>query len=927
MARERTDPRSIQVLDDLAGYLRELRADAGGTPFRKIRADIRALNRRRSLPDEPPSLSALHGYFQNGRVRMDPGTVLDVARVLGLDAEGLDALEQACRRVLDRANRSHIVATRGAVPAPTARFTGRRAERDRIAALVDAARARGEAAVVAIEGMAGIGKTELVHQTARDLIDAGRTDGTHLYADLRGYDPLEPPAAPDAVVRGLLGHLGVPGRRIDTLTPAARAALLHRELAPRRALIVLDDAADAAQLRPLLPKAPGCIALVTSRRRLTDLAAARLPLDTVAPREALDLLRRYDPTGRLDASPADAAALIDLCRSLPLELAAVGRQLANKPDWELGDHVERLRRVPPHEHSGPVLALSYAGLPEPAQRLFRLLAVHPGRRFTGADAAALAGDDVDGALARLYDESLLLRRGDGPYEFHDSVRAYATELAHREDPASRQRAAVGRLLRHYRDRLDASGDAATAWAGAERADLLACLHTGGHDEAVAALAGLLNRRLRLLGHYGDARICNRRLLLVARRAGNAAWEADALAGLAEIDRLTGRFSAATDGFTAALRLRRRLGDRAGEADALRGLAQAASNHDYPAAARRYRAALAIHRDLGNRVGEAEALWGLAEIAMSVGHFSAAGTHAAAVAAICRDIGNRVGEAYGLRALGDVAVEVGEFDTARDHYRRSLALCRRTGNRRGSANALRGLGTAAFRAGRTDRSETLLRRALDRYRAIGDVAGEADALRGLAETAVARGDADAAERGFRRALAIYRETGDRHGQAHVLAGLGHCARLAARPARADQYWRQALALAERHGLLLAAEMRRALADPAPSAPVPLLSTGETRVLLPATASSPAGPRCASVPDRGEAETRERTGGAGRGPSGRAFGPPPSSRSVPHPRPADPGPLPSLRAVPASPPGRPLAAGRVNVHPCAKMVSSRERRPAG
>lgn len=818
-----TDPRSIQVLDDLAGYLRGLRSAAGGMSFRAVRGEIRSLYRRRSMPDEPPSLSAIHGYFQNGRSRMDPATVLDIARVLGLDPEGLQALEQACRRVLDRADRSLIVSTRDSVPAPTAQFTGRRAERDRIGALVEAAQAHGRAAVVAVEGMAGIGKTELVHQAARDLVEAGRTDGTHLHADLRGYDPNEPPAAPDAVIRGFLAHLGVPGRRIDALSPAARASLLHRELATRRALIVLDNAAGTAQLRPLLPKSPGCIALVTSRRRLTEIDATRLPLDVIDAEEALDLLRRYDPSGRLDAPSHDTAALIDLCRSLPLELAAVGRQLANKPDWDLADHVERLRRIPPHEHSGPVLALSYAGLPEAAQQLFRLLAIHPGRRFTPADVAALAAGhiaDTTAELIRLYDESLLLRRDEGSYEFHDSVRAYATELAHREDPASRQRAAVAALLRHYQGRLESSG-ITNAWLDAERADLLACLHVGGHDDAVAALAGLLNRRLRLLGHYGDARICNRQLLRIARRGGNLAWEADALAGLAELDRLTGKFRTAANGFEQALQLRRRLGDRAGEADALRGLAQVASNHDYSAAARQYRAALRIHRDLGNRTGEAEALWGLAEIALSLGRHTTAETHAAAVAAICRDIGNRVGVAYGLRALGDVATERGDIETASRHYRQSLAICRRTGNRRGAANALRGLANLALRSGRTERSDRLHHRALDRYRAIGDIAGEADALRGLAETARTRGDLAAAADRFRRALAIYRATDDRHGQAHSLAGLGHAAWQAGKPTRAHAHWRQALTLADQSGLPLAADLRSALAE---TAAAPTEATG-------------------------------------------------------------------------------------------------------
>jgi tetratricopeptide (TPR) repeat protein len=740
---------------------------------------------------------------------MNPGTVLDIARALGLDGTALRSLEQACHRVLDRVNRSLIVTTRSALPAPAATFTGRRAERDRIAAIVKTARAEARPAVIVIEGMAGIGKTELANRTAHDLIDAGLGGDAHLFADLRGYDQLEPPAAADAVVRGFLAHLGVPGRRIDALTPAARAALLHRELTPRSALIVLDNAADEAQLEPLLPQGD-CVVLVTSRRRLTGLdAAARLPLGPITVREALEILRHHDPAGRLDAAPEDAMALVELCRVLPLELVAVGRQLERKPDWQIGDHVERLRRIPPHEHSGPVLELSYDGLPESAQRLFRLLAIHPGRRFSADDVGALAGAPVAEAqaeLTRLYDESLLLRRTEGCYEFHDSVRALATELAHREDPASRQRAAVGNLLRHFRLRLEASGDASTAWLSADRASLLACLHVDDHDEAVAALAVPLNRALRLLGHYDEARICNRRLLRIARRAVRLDWEADALAGIAEIDRLTGRFRTAAKGFGQALRLRRLLGDRAGEAHALRGLAQIASNDDHPVAQARYRAALAIHRELGNAVGEAEALWGLAEIALSVGDHSTAAPHAAEVTAICNRIGNRIGEAYGLRAMADVAAAQGELPAATRKYRLSIAMCERIGNRRGAAYALCGLARVALLSGDLDRSERLHRRVLDSCRHIGDIAGEADALRGLAETALARGEFAAAAGDFTRALTIYRETGDRVGEAHALAGLGRASLGLQRRARARTYWQRALDLADRCGLPLASELR-------------------------------------------------------------------------------------------------------------------------
>ncbi|WP_194201931.1 tetratricopeptide repeat protein [Glycomyces albidus] len=816
MGQRETDARAIQTLDDLAGFLRDLRSAAGNMSFRTILAGIKSIHRAQSIPDRAPSLATIHGYFRNGRRRMNPGTVLDIARVLGLDAAGLRTLEQACHRVIDRVNRSLIVATRNAVPSPAATFTGRRGEREQIVAIAEAARAENKAAVIVIEGMAGIGKTELAHQAALDLVDAGLTGDTRLFVDLRGYDRLEPPAAADAVVRGFLGHLGVPGRRIDALSPAARVALLHRELAPRSALIVLDNAADEAQLRPLLPRGPRSVALVTSRRRLTSLeSAARVPLDVLAAREALAILRRHDPTGRLDAAPQDAMALIELCRHLPLELAAVGRQLESKPDWEIGDHVERLRRISPHEHSGPVLALSYNGLPEPARRLFRLLAIHPGRRFRPDEVEALAGESVKRSaaeLVRLYDESLLLRRAEDCYEFHDSVRAFATELAHREDPASRQHAAVANLLRHYRHRLESAGGEDTDWLSTDRASLLACLHVADHDEEVAALAAALNRGLRLLGHYDEARICNQQMLRIAYRAGNLAWEADARAGLAELDRLTGKFRSAAAGFDKALRLRRRTGDRAGQADALRGLAQTASNDDYPAARERYEAALEIHRQLGNPVGEAEALWGLAEIALSVGDHATAAAHATAVADICHRIGNRIGEAYGLRALADVAAEQGDVATATRQYRRSLALCRQIGNRRGAAYAWCGLAGVTLRLGDVHRAERLYRRTLESCSRIGDIAGQANARRGLAEAALARNAFATAATEFTRALATYRETSDRVGQAHTLAGLGHAAWGTRRWTHARRYWQQALHIADRGGLPLASALRELLEGP-------------------------------------------------------------------------------------------------------------------
>lgn len=803
---------NVLNLDDLAGVLRQLRASAGNPSFREIQRRIRvARNRKHLLLDTVPSLSTVYAYFRNGRTRVDPEVVVAVAAALGAGNEDLQTIRQLCQVVLDRFNRTRIVSTKGEIPAPSHTFVGRAVERRRIAR--SAGESRDGPAVILIEGMAGIGKSELALRAAQDLAEAARAPRVRLYVNLRGYDPHEPPADPDAVLRGFLSHLGVPDFKIEALNPATRASRYGELLRTREAVVVLDNAADAAQVNRLLAPGGGTVFLVTSRRRLTGVEAAqRLRLDLLPVDEALALLSRYDPSGRVDTAPRSAARLVELCRRLPLELVAVGRQLSGKPEWDLDDHVERLKRIPPSEVSRPALAVSYAGLSPDEQRVFRQLSIHPGREFTVDAVVALTGLErgaTESALRRLSDEHLLSQKEPGRYDFHDSIREYARRLADGDEPLSRQRAAVERLLVYYLGRMADFSDADVTWFAAERAGMLSCLHLDDHDGYRVQLAGAMQRQLRLLGHYDVARLCCDQLLRLAYRGGDRAVKADALAGLAEIDRLTGDHDSAAELLDEVLAIRTELADRKGQADAVRGLAQTIVGRDFDAASRRYHRSLAIHREIGNRLGEAENLWGLLEIDLNLGDYAGAETCARQVVGICEDLGNHLGWAYGLSGLAAALTGRRDLDGAVDNFQRAWRICERIGNRRGMAYVLRGWALAALAAGDTATGAERLLKALSICTDIGDRLGQAESHCGLGDIRLADKDPAAAVEHFRHALDIYREIHDRPWQAQALRGLGDAAAAGGDLGAARDHWRKALELAEPFRLPMVAGLRTAL----------------------------------------------------------------------------------------------------------------------
>ncbi|KAB2379129.1 BTAD domain-containing putative transcriptional regulator [Actinomadura montaniterrae] len=350
------------------------------------------------------------------------------------------------------------------LPASARYFTGRDRERGLLSGLLgeDSPEA-GRVAVAALTGMAGIGKTALAISWAHEVAD--RFPGGQLFADLRGFSSSGPPVDPAEVLSGFLTALGVPPS--ETHADTARLAALYRStLAGRRMLIVLDNARDAEQVRPLLPGSPGCLVLVTSRHRLIGLAAGNgahlVTVPGLTDEESHRLLARALGTERVAADPGAAGELIALCARLPLALCNATAYAAAHPDLPLGALVAEMRdeqgRLDALETGEPAtsiraaFSLSQAKLSDTAAKVFPLLGLHPGPDFSVPAVAALCGSgwsQAQAALDDLCDVHLLTGHAPGRYACHELVRVYAAEAAERSLGIADRRAAVYRLLDYY----------------------------------------------------------------------------------------------------------------------------------------------------------------------------------------------------------------------------------------------------------------------------------------------------------------------------------------------------------------------------------------------------------------------------------------------------------------------------------------------
>jgi hypothetical protein len=462
------------------------------------------------------------------------------------------------------------------LPHDAAGFTGRELE---LAALDSFALGEGSTAVVisAIDGVAGIGKTALaVHFGHR--VAVAFPDG-QLYVNLRGFDPDQPPVDPRDVLPRFLRALGAD----LSLMPAdldELASVYRSLLSGRRVLIVLDNAATAEQIRPLLPGTAGCLAVVTSRNRLSGLvardSARRLTLNVLPPAEAIALLSRIIGSERVAAEPHAADTLARLCGWLPLALRIAADRAAAHRHLTLTDLVDeltvehdRLDVLGTDETASQIRAVfswSYRALPPEPARAFRLLSLHAGQDISAPAAAALIGANIPKIrqlLEALTGGHLLEETGRDRYQFHDLVRVYAAECAKISEPESQRTGAIRRLLTWYLHTADAfsrtfNPDArhpsldlpepasqplvfathqqATNWAKSELANLvpIAGQATAIGDDATAwKLAASLMPIFIFYRRIDDLLTILHSALAAAQRLGDSDAEASILSRLAE----------------------------------------------------------------------------------------------------------------------------------------------------------------------------------------------------------------------------------------------------------------------------------------------------------------------------------------------------------------------------------------------------------
>lgn len=739
-------------------------------------------------------------------------TVVRLARALGLTAAQTEALLASCH---GGQGEPTPPAARRTLPRDLATFTGRRAELVQLlTAVADVERSGRAVAISAIDGMAGVGKTAFAIHAAHRLAP-GFPDG-QIFLDLRAHAPGLRPLDPFDALGTLLLTVGV-GAQAVPHDLDARMALWRDHLSGRRMLIVLDDAAGNDQIRPLLPGAPGCLVLITSRRRLSALEDVRpLTLGTLPPADAAELLARLAEVSERTADSAAMAELVELAGRLPLAIGLLAGRLRSHPAWTVRHLAATLRAS--HDRLSEMRAenvaveaafeLSYRDLPPEHQRLFRRLGLHPGRDIDQAAAAALDGTEPEEAarrLDRLYDDHLVDEPAPGRYRLHDLIREYARTLAAR-DPEGEDAGAVDRLLAYYvhavgRANLHvgrrdapaappadpaprtpelAAWPEALAWLQAERANLVACFDhaaASGRHRRVVDLARGLHAFLDITGPWDLALRVQRAGLDAARHSGDRLAEAGALNDLGDVQRRLGECEAALTSLGEALALYRELGSRLGEANALSDLGDVQRMAgDYRAAEESLTAALALHRSLGSRLGQAGTLNSLGIVRSLTGQHQAGIDSLTEALSVARDAGYGLVHVNALNNLGCVQYRGDDYAAAARSLTEALAVSRRLGIRLGQANALVNLGHVQRMTGDYAAATRSLTEALTLYRELGNRAGEASLLHELGTVRSAVGEYATATGSLTASLAIFRAIGSRDGQASALLDLGVVQRL-------------------------------------------------------------------------------------------------------------------------------------------------------
>ena len=653
------------------------------------------------------------------------------------------------------------------LPASLRLLVGRDRECKMLTSFADSAAGR-RAQHTVLTGPAGIGKTALAvswsHQNAERFPDG------QLYVNLRGFAPAEALVTPAEALGGFLDALGVPPEQTPTSIDA-QSALFRSLTASRRMLVLLDNARDAEQVRPLLPAGDGCVALVTSRSDLAGLVAEGA--DAVVPglltaAEAESLLAARLGAARLAEEHEAAADLIAFCGGLPLAVAIVAARAAKQlgPTGTsglgvtLGKHVEAMRAMRSRLDGlstgdlttdvRAVFSWSYRMLTPTAAELFRLLAAHPGPDCSEAAARSLIGRPAsvaDAALAELSATHLVAEHVPRRYTCHDLLRVYGGEVAAAVDDASVRQAAIRRVLDHYLHTAQAAtlqiapawpslplgppvsgvvpepmadAEQAEEWFGREFQVLLGVIGlavASGNDRHAWQLPWTMRTFLDRRGHWREMEHTHRTALAAAQRLGDATGEAVARLGLGRT----------------CLRLR-----------------------DYDAALTHIRRALHVYQRQGDRLGQAHAHHDIALVAEQQGDHTEALSHAQQALAHFQAEGAPAAQANALNTVGWFHALTGDYPEALACCTRALGLFRGLNDVAGEAGTWDSVGYARHCLGDYEHAIQAYQESIDGYRRIGDRFYEAGTIVRLGDTHLSAGDAGAARRAWRAALTILEE---------------------------------------------------------------------------------------------------------------------------------------------------------------------------
>ncbi|WP_030373800.1 AfsR/SARP family transcriptional regulator [Streptomyces rimosus] len=726
-------------------------------------------------------------------------------------------------------------------------LVGRHTEMQRLRAIVAGAIRREDSdsapsivALEAISGMAGVGKTALA-------VNAASTLGRHfpdgqLYVDLRAHARIQEPLNAAGALAALLRLLGVPAGTIPSELDE-RTALWRTLLAHKRAVIILDDAADTDQVRPLLPGPSPSLIIITSRRHLAGLPGAQsLALDVLPPEDSVALFRAFAGHDRTQ-DVTGISRIVDLCGHLPLAIEIAANRFNARPAWSLAHLRERLTRGPgrlAELHDGysevaRAFEMSYQTLTSTQRSVFRRLSLHLGAEFGPHAAAALLGlpqEQTEQLLESLLHCHLLQEPAPDRYRFHDLLGEYARALAHSEDDEETRDLAVRRLIDFYltaagaadtllyprsarlADRHLVTGstppavplrnaDEAKNWLITERSNLLTVeryARTHGAPAQAAVMSHVLAEFLDSECHWVDTDRMQRHAVDHWEQAGELHALCLALLDLSATRTNTGHYPEAETAGRRALELARRTDTPDAEADALRKLGILRWNHgqNHEALAL-YRQALAVHMRSGNTWAQARCENNFAISLLHLGRHQEALEFFTKAIDTFQRAGDTRNAAKCINNLGDLHVQVGSIELARRTYEESLTLTKSVGSLSDLATVQANL--AALLSASAERSEILsgmdmYRECLFTFRRLGDRKNEGNALIGLGTAHYSLGQFAEAATHHRQALALARSIGAAQEEAHALRCLGSAEAAQGRSAAAAESLCEAIALARR-----------------------------------------------------------------------------------------------------------------------------------